>query len=191
MKKEFFNKCAHQWKYPSEEKYKFIGENIIPLLELKKTDIVMDACCGTGAMIPLLKGRCAEIAALDYSADMLSKAEEMNGNAAVYIEASIEDTQCADEEFDKIICHNSYPHIDDKRKAFKECYRILKPGGIFIISHDANKREIDAYHRGCGKAVRNDTLPPNDETISFAANAGFKIMEIFDEEQFYAVACRK
>lgn len=191
VKKEFFDRSALGWHYPSEEKYKLIEENIIPLLELKKTDIVLDACCGTGALIPLLKDKCAEIAALDYSIEMLNKAEKVNGNAAVYIEASIEDTCCADEEFDKVVCHNSYPHINDKQQAFKECFRILKPGGIFVISHDANKHEIDAHHKKCDKSVRNDMMPSNNDTMMFAAKAGFETVEILDEEKFYAVVCKK
>jgi demethylmenaquinone methyltransferase/2-methoxy-6-polyprenyl-1,4-benzoquinol methylase len=191
MKKDFFDKCAHKWRYPSVEKYKLIEENIIPLLELKKEDIVLDACCGTGALISLLKDKCAELAALDYSAEMLAKAEEMNGGAAVYIEASLEDTCCSDEEFDKVICHNSYPHIDDKQKAFNECFRVLKRGGVFLISHDGSKHQIDEHHKSCDKAVSGDMLPSNDETIAFAANAGFKTVEILDEENFYAVVCKK
>lgn len=191
MKKEFFDKCAREWHYPNEEKYKLIEENIISLLELKNTDIVLDACCGTGALIPLLKDKCAELAALDYSVEMLNKAEEINGNAAVYIEASIEDTCCADEEFDKIICHNSFPHIDDKRKAFSECFRVLKTGGIFLISHDGSKKAIDDHHKTCDKAVCNDMLPSNNEIMVFAANAGFETIEILDEENYFAVVCRK
>jgi Methylase involved in ubiquinone/menaquinone biosynthesis len=191
MKKEFFDKSACDWHYPAAEKYKIIEDNIIPLLELKETDIVLDACCGTGALIPLLKDKCAELAALDYSLNMLNKAEEVNGSAAVYIEASIEETCCGDEEFDKIICHNSYPHIDDKQKAFKECLRILKNGGIFVISHDGSRNQIDEHHKKCDKAVKNDMLPSNKETMLFAANAGFSVVEIMDEENFYAVVCKK
>ncbi|MDR2425771.1 MAG: class I SAM-dependent methyltransferase [Endomicrobium sp.] len=191
MKKEFFNTCADKWRYPCEEKYKLIEKHIIALLELKQTDIVLDACCGTGVLIPLLKGKCAEIVALDYSINMLNKAEEINRSAAVYVEASIENTYCADEEFDKIICHNAFPHIDDKQKAFNECFRILKQDGIFVISHDRNKEKINGYHKKCQHAVCNDVLPSNNKIIVFASNAGFKTIEIYDEENYFATACKK
>ncbi|MDR1195877.1 MAG: class I SAM-dependent methyltransferase [Endomicrobium sp.] len=191
MKKEFFDKCAGEWHYPPESKYKLIQENIIPLLDLKQTDTVLDACCGTGFLIPLLKGKCAKIFALDYSVNMLNKAEEINGNAASYIEASIEDAYCDDEEFDKIILHNALPHIDDKQKAFKECSRILKPCGILVISHDANKNQIDAFHKKCSHPVKNDMLPSNKEIIIFASAAGFKTVEILDEENYFAAVCKK
>jgi demethylmenaquinone methyltransferase/2-methoxy-6-polyprenyl-1,4-benzoquinol methylase len=190
MKKEFFDKCADKWRYPHEEKRKLIEENIIPLLELKQTDIILDACCGTGNLIAMLKGKCAKIIALDYSVNMLNKAEEINGNAAVYAEASIEETRRADEEFDKIICHNAFPHIDDKQKAFNECFRILKTGGIFVISHDASKTQIDAFHKKCSHPVKNDMLPSNFEIITFAAVAGFKTAEILDEENYFAAVCK-
>jgi len=40
----------------------------------------------------------------------------------------------ADGTFDYIICHRVIEHIVDDRKAMRELYRILKPGGIAVIS---------------------------------------------------------
>jgi SAM-dependent methyltransferase len=39
-----------------------------------------------------------------------------------------------DGTFDYIICHRVIEHVVDDRKAMRELYRILKPGGIAIIS---------------------------------------------------------
>jgi SAM-dependent methyltransferase len=40
----------------------------------------------------------------------------------------------ADGTFDYIICHRVIEHVADDRKAMRELYRILKPGGIAVIS---------------------------------------------------------
>jgi SAM-dependent methyltransferase len=39
-----------------------------------------------------------------------------------------------DNSFDYIICHRVIEHVSDDRKAMRELYRILKPGGMAIIS---------------------------------------------------------
>jgi len=46
----------------------------------------------------------------------------------------IMDIDTADNTFDYIICHRVIEHVVDDRKAMRELYRILKPGGIAIIS---------------------------------------------------------
>jgi SAM-dependent methyltransferase len=44
----------------------------------------------------------------------------------------ITNINCADEMYDLVICYHVLEHIDDDKKAMKELYRILKPGGILL-----------------------------------------------------------
>lgn len=39
-----------------------------------------------------------------------------------------------DESYDLIVCNHVLEHVDDFRKALKEMYRILRPGGSFVCS---------------------------------------------------------
>ncbi|MCL2334769.1 MAG: class I SAM-dependent methyltransferase [Endomicrobia bacterium] len=191
MKKEFFDSCAEKWGSPNEEKLELIKQNILPLLELKKGERVLDACCGTGVLIPLLKDAGAKITGIDYSEKMIEKAEERYGESARFIAGNVEDIPFKNESFDKIIMHNSFPHIDGKKKMFAQCYRTLKSGGIFLISHDMSRKDTDEHHKKCHHSVSSDMLPSNKEITLFAASSGFETIEILDEESFFAIVCRK
>ena len=46
----------------------------------------------------------------------------------------IQDTGLPDGSYDVIICNHVLEHVDDFKKALKEMYRILRPGGSFICS---------------------------------------------------------
>lgn len=47
---------------------------------------------------------------------------------------NIMDIDVADNAFDLIICHRVIEHVPNDRKALAELYRILKPGGVLILS---------------------------------------------------------
>ena len=53
---------------------------------------------------------------------------------AVDLKLDIQDTMLPDGSYDVIICNHVLEHVDDFRKALKEMYRILRPGGSFICS---------------------------------------------------------
>lgn len=191
MRKEFFDGCAKNWSIPSGLKAETIKQQIIPLLELKKGELLLDACGGPGTLVPFLKEYGVKITGLDYSDKMTEKAKNDFPGEAEFITGNIENMPFENGFFDKIICHNSLPHIEDKRKAFSECFRVLKSGGIFVVSHDGSKKEIDEHHKKCHKAVSGDMMPSNKEITLFAAHAGFETVEIRDEENYFTVVCRK
>jgi SAM-dependent methyltransferase len=60
------------------------------------------------------------------SADLYSK--------TVDLKLDIQSTGLPDESYDVIVCNHVLEHVDDFRKALKEMYRILRPGGSFICS---------------------------------------------------------
>ncbi len=191
MRKKFFDDCAQHWEAPSAEKVELVKNRILPLLELKNGENVLDACSGAGAIVPLLLEKGARITEFDYSENMIAAAKKLYGDQAEFVVGDIEKIPFSDAEFDKVICHNSLPHIEDKMKAFKECYRVLKGGGIFLISHSGSKKEIDEHHKKCHIAVCNDMMPSNNEITIFTAAAGFESIEILDEEKYFAVVCKK
>ena len=50
------------------------------------------------------------------------------------LKLDIQKTGLPDESYDVIVCNHVLEHVDDFRKALKEMYRILRPGGSFICS---------------------------------------------------------
>ena len=50
-----------------------------------------------------------------------------------------------DEEFDVIICNHVLEHIPDDKKALRELYRVLKPGGLAILQVPISKVLLTTY----------------------------------------------
>ena len=76
----------------------------------------------------------AEITCLDYSLDMLEQAKSRlsaNGNVSV-IQGDVGDLPFEREAFDIVLSMNGFHAFPDKKSAFRETYRVLKKGGLFI-----------------------------------------------------------
>jgi SAM-dependent methyltransferase len=69
---------------------------------------------------------CKNLPNVDYvSADIASE--------LAMLKFDITDIPLPDSQFDCIICYHVFEHVPDDRKAMKELYRVLKPGGWAIL----------------------------------------------------------
>jgi SAM-dependent methyltransferase len=50
-----------------------------------------------------------------------------------------------DDTFDMIICNHTLEHVDDDRRAMRELYRVLKPGGRGILNSPINGKRTVTY----------------------------------------------
>ena len=94
----------------------------------------------------------AHITCLDYSPDMLAQAEKrLSGYAHIHcIQGDVGALQMDDAAFDTVVSMNGFHAFPDKQRAFRETWRVLKPGGDFIACF---------YIRG--KSKRTDWLVKN------------------------------
>lgn len=76
----------------------------------------------------------SHITCLDYSTDMLEQAKKrLNGHAHIEcIQGDVGNLSMADDSFDIVLSMNGFHAFPDKQKAFRETWRVLKPGGKFI-----------------------------------------------------------
>lgn len=76
----------------------------------------------------------SHITCLDYSTDMLEQAKKrLNGHAHIEcIQGDVGNLPMADDSFDIVLSMNGFHAFPDKQKAFRETWRVLKPGGKFI-----------------------------------------------------------
>lgn len=76
----------------------------------------------------------AEITCIDYSEDMLAKAQARLGkfNHISFIQGDVGALPMENEAFDTVVSMNGFHAFPDKEKAFFEIYRVLKKGGEFI-----------------------------------------------------------
>lgn len=101
--------------------------------DFKKSDVVLDAGTGTGIVAHAVSPFVKQVIGLDKSQDML---EHSNWYGNMYfIKRDILDPIFAEEVFDKITCRQVFHHIlEHRQKAVNICYRMLKKGGMMILS---------------------------------------------------------
>ncbi|MCX2720970.1 class I SAM-dependent methyltransferase [Roseibium salinum] len=94
---------------------------------------VLDLCCGHGAGIEALLAVGAEVTGLDFSPAMLSQARS-RAEAAELIEGDAQSLPFSDGTFDAVVCAFGMMHVPDQPKALSEVHRVLRPGGIFVMT---------------------------------------------------------
>jgi ubiquinone/menaquinone biosynthesis C-methylase UbiE len=109
----------------------------VPAKEIK----ILDAACGTARTLQAIRSMLpqAQLCGLDLSPAYLRKANEqlsrLPGELPQLLQGNIEELPFVDNYFHAITCvflfHELPPNA--RQKAISECYRVLKPGGTFIL----------------------------------------------------------
>lgn len=108
------------------------------LLPEQKPQVGVDLGCGPGINVPLLAPKCQQLVACDLSSEMLSQAK----NVAKCHHINHLKTYCADAEMlpmpscsaDWVYSNLMIQWCDPITNAIREIYRILKPGGVAVVS---------------------------------------------------------
>lgn len=120
-----------------------LSTNAVPL----KTQVLLDAGCGTGQYTAALINDVAQITAIDLNEAMLSAAKEkLHGETEsgrlVFQQASLEALPIDAQSVDAIMVNQVLHHIADDpdthwpghQRVFAEFARVLKPGGMIVIN---------------------------------------------------------
>ena len=139
LSKEWFNKQAPVYDDTNTILYSKYGkiscENIFEFLKDKKYTKLLDIGCGTGYLIDMLaKVHEAEYTGVDLSPEMIKQANNKKIKNAKFIEGRSDEIPFDDNTFDIITCSQSFHHYPDTDKAMQEARRVLKPGGLYILS---------------------------------------------------------
>jgi 2-polyprenyl-3-methyl-5-hydroxy-6-metoxy-1,4-benzoquinol methylase len=120
---------------------------------LKKADLlpnakVLDAGCGIGGSSRLLAEQFnCRVTGLDLADKFIEAARFLTQctkqeNNINFQQGSVLDLPFEDNTFDAILCQHILMNIENKSKAFKEFFRVLKPNGKLIL-HEITKGEND------------------------------------------------
>jgi malonyl-CoA O-methyltransferase len=111
---------------------------------------ILETGCGTGKNTSFLSQIGAKVHALDFSPGMIEKAQEKV--KAENVKFSVADlTQKwpgQDAAYDLIVCNLVLEHIEDLSFIFSEAYRVLEPGGKFLVN------ELHPFRQYEGKKAR-------------------------------------
>ncbi len=98
---------------------------------------VLDAGCGEGYLSRMMARKGASVVGVDYSREMLRLANERTDAStdAEYHHCSAERLDFLDDQtFDAVVSNMVLIDLEDYRSAIDEAYRVLMPGGVFVLS---------------------------------------------------------
>jgi len=188
--REFFDAIATEWEEdPRNSPDSDELARLARLFPVAENDVVLDAGCGSGRLLPLLRravGEKGAIFEMDISGEMLKTGKRKRGDLrAHFVQANVQRIPVAKGLFDAVICFGLFPHIADKRAALAEFRRVLKPGRPVVIAHLMGRVELNALHGGFSEPVRHDRLPAEAVMRELFRSAGFKDAAIRDEHALY------
>lgn len=93
---------------------------------------LLDAGCGTGWFSKKAVERGATVTSMDLGENLLAEvAKKCNSERVV---GSILEMPFEDNTFDYVISSEVIEHVPEPYKAIREIYRVLKPGGVMVLS---------------------------------------------------------
>jgi arsenite methyltransferase len=115
--------------------------NPFSLGQIKEGDAVLDIGCGAGVdaiMARKMVGPNGKVIGIDLVRNMIEQAKanlkETDLKDIVLIEDSVENLDFPDESFDVVISNGVFNLIPDKEGTIFKAFRLLKPGGRFMIA---------------------------------------------------------
>lgn len=167
--------------------------NPVALASLREGETVLDLGSGAGFdcfLVAQKVGKKGKVIGVDMTPEMVEKAREnvrksKYGNVEFRL-GEIENLPVSDNSVDVVISNCVINLSPDKRRVFKEAFRVLTPGGRLMISDivllkelpDFIKNFIEAYIRCLSGAIMKDKY------IYAIKTAGFQDVQIIDETSF-------
>jgi demethylmenaquinone methyltransferase/2-methoxy-6-polyprenyl-1,4-benzoquinol methylase/phosphoethanolamine N-methyltransferase len=114
---------------------------LVRMARIKAGDSVFDLCCGPGSLTLAAKrqtGPSGQVSGLDASPNMIKVARQKAKEAGIdvnFIHGLAQELPFEDNRFDVVLSRLAIHHLpgDIKNRAFAEVYRVLKPGGYFLV----------------------------------------------------------
>lgn len=103
--------------------------------EFVKNKVVLDAACGSGYGSYMLSKTAKSVYGVDISNNALEMATKMyNAKNIIYSKGDIRKLDFKNNTFDVVVSFETIEHILQGPEFLRECHRVLKPGGLLIIS---------------------------------------------------------
>ena len=161
------------------------------LADLREGHTVLDLGSGAGVdafIARAVVGETGRVLGVDMTPEMIRKAranaEKLGFENVHFIEGEIEALPLDDETVDVAVSNCVLNLVPDKRRAFAEMYRVLRPGGHFCVSDvvvrgempEAVRRSAELYAGCVAGAVEEETY------LAWLREAGFEEVRVVAEK---------
>ena len=128
--------CRLVWNMDGEKKLRYVERALYGVPD-DFSGRMLEVPVGTGVLtMPIYRELPkADITCLDYSEDMMAAAQERAAAVGIrnihFRQGDVGALPFEDESFDLVLSLNGFHAFPDKEAAYRETYRVLKPGGVF------------------------------------------------------------
>ena len=142
---------------------------------------VLDVACGPGILSAAIAGTAREVTAFDLTPEMLKKAAQRCAGLAnvSFREGNAAELPFADDSFDAAGTRLSVHHFDRPGRVMSEIFRVIRPGGSFVIADVICSEEpADAELQNAIEILRDPShvrMLPGSELTALVRDAGFAI----------------
>ena len=159
---------------------------------IKRGHHVLDLGSGAGNdcfVARAITGEKGRVVGIDFTDEMLEKAIANNKKLAYtnvdFIKGDIEEMPLNDNDFHVVVSNCVLNLVPDKQKAFREIFRVLKPGGHFSVSDvvisgelpDSIKKDAEMYAGCVSGAIQKD------DYLSIIRETGFSEITVNKEKE--------
>lgn len=168
-------------------------QEVFAMIDLPRGGRVIDAGCGTGVLLPLIRERIGTegaITALDASAVMIETAKKNaagDGSITFYV-TPLETAPLQESCYDAALCFALVPHLDSIPAGLSALRKALVPGGRLYIFHLDDTETLNRFHAGLDAPVKHDLLPGEQDLRALLAGAGFRTDTYIDRPGLNFVA---
>jgi arsenite methyltransferase len=167
--------------------------NPLALAAPRAGEIVVDLGSGAGFDVFLAAGRVGgsgRVIGVDFTPEMVAKATE-NARKGRYDNVEfrlgdIDDLPLPAGSADVVISNCAVNLVPDKARAFREAFRVLKPGGRLIVADIVLLEELPPSVEGSPEAYVSCLAGamPREKYLATIRGAGFAGVEVLDEASF-------
>lgn len=168
----------------------------LEFLHLSPEARVLDCGCGGGANMKRLLKKCPHgiVKGIDYSPVSVEKTKKVNeaaiaeGRCAV-LQGSVADMSFADDCFDVVTAFETVYFWPNLPECFQEVYRVLKPGGTFLICNESNG-DTNKDEKWTD-IIGGMTIYKGTELKTYLEQAGFRDIQIHKTKSWLCVTGSK
>ncbi|MGW0860272.1 class I SAM-dependent methyltransferase [Streptomyces sp. NPDC002690] len=189
--RDFFTERAAGWDS------RFAGDgpayaSAVSLLGLRPGDAVLDAGCGTGRALPVLReavGPSGTVLGADLTPAMLREAVRARRDRyAALLLADVAHVPLREAALDAVFGAGLVSHLARPEAGLRELARVVRPGGRLALFHPIGRAALAARH---GRALTEDDLRAEPNLRSLLARSGWRMDSYTDEDdRFLSLAHR-